>query len=253
MTGVQTCALPISLYDVDGSVMGTVGVGIDVTREREFENEITKKNRTLETIFMTLDCGVLCHTTDGKRIHSVNEAALKILGYKTQKEMEERGFDMIADSVMDEDKPMLKACIETLKKEGDSTSVDYRVCHDDGEILYIMGNVKLIKENGELFYQRFLMDCTEQKLQEKRNERHQMELVQAMSVDYNIVCFFNLDTGMGSVLRIDDGSLLDSVFCNASGKDVSLSESMERYIGKFVYEEDKESFRRMFSRDGLKK
>ncbi len=241
------------LYDVDGSVMGTVGVGIDVTREREFENEITKKNRTLETIFMTLDCGVLCHTTDGKRIHSVNEAALKILGYKTQKEMEERGFDMIADSVMDEDKPMLKACIETLKKEGDSTSVDYRVCHDDGEILYIMGNVKLIKENGELFYQRFLMDCTEQKLQEKRNERHQMELVQAMSVDYNIVCFFNLDTGMGSVLRIDDGSLLDSVFCNASGKDVSLSESMERYIGKFVYEEDKESFRRMFSRDGLKK
>ena len=107
------------LYDVDGSVMGTVGVGIDVTREREFENEITKKNRTLETIFMTLDCGVLCHTTDGKRIHSVNEAALKILGYKTQKEMEERGFDMIADSVMDEDKPMLKACIETLKKEGE--------------------------------------------------------------------------------------------------------------------------------------
>ncbi len=241
------------LYDLDGSVMGTVGVGIDVTKERAYENEITKKNRTMETIFMTLDCGVLCHTTDGKSIHSVNEAALKILGYKSQSEMEERGFDMIASSVMEEDRSKLKACIETLKKEGDSTSIDYRVRHDDGEILYVMGNVKLIKENGELFYQRFLMDCTKQKLQEKRNERHQMELVQAMSVDYNILCFFDLDTGVGSALRVDDGSLLDSVFQSASGKDILFSESVERYVEKFVYEDDKEKFRRAASRDGLKR
>lgn len=241
------------LYDLDGSVMGTVGVGIDVTKERAYENEITKKNRTMETIFMTLDCGVLCHTTDGKSIHSVNEAALKILGYKSQSEMEERGFDMIASSIMEEDRSKLKACIETLKKEGDSTSIDYRVRHDDGEILYVMGNVKLIKENGELFYQRFLMDCTKQKLQEKRNERHQMELVQAMSVDYNILCFFDLDTGVGSALRVDDGSLLDSVFQSASGKDILFSESVERYVEKFVYEDDKEKFRRAASRDGLKR
>ena len=45
------------LYDLDGSVMGTVGVAIDVTQERAYEKEIMDKNRALETIFATLDCG----------------------------------------------------------------------------------------------------------------------------------------------------------------------------------------------------
>ena len=68
------------LYDLDGSVMGTVGVAIDVTQERAYEREIIAKNQTLETIFTTMDCGIMCHTMDGARIVSINRAALKALG-----------------------------------------------------------------------------------------------------------------------------------------------------------------------------
>ena len=93
------------LYDLDGSVMGTVGVAIDVTQERAYEQEIVRRSRTLETIFTTMDCGIMSHSMDGSRIISVNEAALKILGYKSQKEMVDDGFDMVAASVVDEDKP----------------------------------------------------------------------------------------------------------------------------------------------------
>ena len=82
------------LYDVDGSVMGTVGVAIDVTQERAYEQEIIQKNRTLEAIFKSIDCGVLCHTVDGTRILSINRAALKILGYESQEQLEKDGFDM---------------------------------------------------------------------------------------------------------------------------------------------------------------
>ena len=32
------------LYDLDGSVMGTAGVGIDITKERAYEQEILQKN-----------------------------------------------------------------------------------------------------------------------------------------------------------------------------------------------------------------
>ena len=46
--------------------------------------------------------------------------------------------------------------------------MEYRVQHKNGEILHVMGNVKLLNENGELFYQRFLLDCTAQKLEEKK-------------------------------------------------------------------------------------
>ena len=105
------------LYNIDGNVMGTLGVAIDVTQERAYEQEIIKKNHTLETIFTTIDCGVLCHTIDGKRILSVNRAALKILGYKSQEELMTTGFDMVASSVLEEDKKKLRDYMKKLKNE----------------------------------------------------------------------------------------------------------------------------------------
>ena len=149
------------LYDWDGTVMGTVGVAIDITQERTYEQEIIKKNQTLETIFTTLDCGVMRHSLDGSRIYSVNQAALRILGYGSKEELLADGFDTVANSVLAEDKPLLRQAILGLQKEGDSVSVEYRVRHTDGALLHIMGSVKLLRENGELLYQRFLLDCTE--------------------------------------------------------------------------------------------
>ncbi len=239
------------LYDFDGSVMGTVGVAIDVTQEREYEQEIIKKKQTLETIFTTIDCGVMRHTPDGRHVLSVNRAALKILGYDSKEELEADGFDMVANTVVAEDREKLRESIRTLTEEGDSVSVEYRVCHADGEMLHVMGNIKLLKENGELVYQRFLLDCTAQKLREKRNERRQMELIQALSIDFKLVCFFNLDTGEGASIQnhSNNGSVFDAIF---SGK-ISLEESMGRYIQEYVYEEDKEMMLHMSSLKTLKK
>ena len=48
------------LYDLNGSVMGTVGIAIDVTQERAYEQELIAKTQTLETLFTTMDCGIMC-------------------------------------------------------------------------------------------------------------------------------------------------------------------------------------------------
>ncbi len=239
------------LYDLDGSVMGTVGVAIDVTQERAYEQEIIQKNHTLETIFTTMDCGVMCHTTDGSRILSVNRAALEILGYRSQEELAADGFAMVANSVLDADKERLRKAITELQTEGDSVSVEYRVRHTNGDILHVMGNIKLLEENGERFYQRFLLDCTAQKLQEKEHERRQMELVHALSIDYTLVCFFDLDTGLGNRIRHEENGdhTLEEIFYG----ELSLEESMERYIEEFVHEEDREEVRELICREYLKK
>ncbi len=239
------------LYDVDGSVMGTVGVAIDATQERAYEQEIIAKNRTLETIFASIECGVICHSIDGSRILSVNHAALKILGYESQEELLTDGFDMFAASVVEEDQAKLRESVDSLKKEGDSVSVEYRVRHKNGEVLHVMGNVKLLEENGELFYQRFLLDCTEQKLQEKKKERYQRELLQALSTDYNLVCFFDLTTGLGMLLQNDNypKNVSEAVF----NKKIVLRESMDEYIRDIVYEDDREMMRQASSVEWLKK
>lgn len=236
------------LYNVDGSVMGTVGVAIDVTKEREYEQEIVRKNESLEKIFTSIDCGVMLHSEDGKQVFSVNRAALKILGYESQEEMMADGFDMIAKTVLDEDKPKLLDCIRELQEVGDNVGVEYRVKHKGGEILHVMGNVKLLEENGKHVYQRFLLDCTEQKQKERKRERRQRELVQALSIDYNLVCYFDLDTGMG--FQVQSGEeMFDDVFDDK----MSLEEGMEQYIQKFVYEGDRDMMRQASTREILKR
>ena len=225
------------LYDIDGSVMGTVGVAIDVTQERAYEQEIMQKNRTLETIFNNIDCGVMYHSVDGSKIISVNQAALDILGYDSMDEMAENGFDMIASSVVEEDREELLERIRNLQEEGDIVSVEYRVRRKDGEIRYVMGSVKLMRENDELRYQRFVLDCTARKLQEEENARRQTELVQALSIDYNVVCFFDMETGVGQPLRVEEDSLR---FREVFDRGLSFEESMEFYIQEFVWEEDRQ-------------
>ncbi len=239
------------LYDLDGSVMGTVGVAIDATQERAYEQELLRKNRTMETIFTAMECGIVCHSLDGKKVLSINRAALDILGYESKEELEETGFDMIASSVVEEDRENVQELIRSLKKAGDNTSIEYRVQSRNGDILHVMGNVKLLEENGELFYQRFVLDCTEQKLQEKRREMRQAEMIQALGIDYALVCFFDLDTGSGRTLRNDDGEghVFDPIFEG----EVSLQESVERYIQKAVYEEDRETLSQAFSLEQLEK
>ncbi len=235
------------LYNCDGTVMGTVGVGVDVTQERAYEQEIIRKNKTLETILATIDCGVMNHSLNDSRILNINRAALKILGYETLDEMMADGFDIIAASVMEEDQPRLRDSIRSLKKAGDTVNVEYRVQHKNGEILHVMGNIKLYEENGEVFCQRFLLDVTEQKLQAKRNERRQMELVQALSLDFTLVCFVEPDTGMLVPVRTGRREL-DNIFETR----ISLQESMEQYINEWVYEEDRETLRHAVSLDTLK-
>ena len=242
------------LYDLDGSVMGTVGVAIDVTQERAYEEEIIRKSRELEALFTTMDCGVMCHSLDGEHIISVNRAALRILGYESREEMLAAGFDTVASTVLDEDRDRLRACIQALKKVGDNVSIEYRVRHQSGDILHVMGNIKQMEEQGELIYQRFLLDITAQKLQEQQKrmdeERRQMELVQALSVDYNLVCFFDLDTGVGSPLRVHNCryDVLDNIFMDAQ---LDMEESLGRYIDRCVCEEDRDSLRRALSRPFL--
>ena len=209
------------LYNIDGNVMGTVGVAIDITQERAYEQEIIKNSQMLEMIFTTTDCGVMCHAIDGSEIFSINRAALRILGYESKEELIEDGFDMVAMSVLDEDKPVLRDTIQSLKRVGDNTCVEYRVRHKDGMLLYIMGNVKLIEREGELYYQRFLLDCTAQKLQEEEKWTKK-----ALEVEYQEKLFDILATYLSN--NTDDVYMM----LNEDGRKVEyVSPNIERVLG----------------------
>ena len=240
------------LYDIDGSVMGTVGVAIDVTREREYQEELIRKSDMLESLFTTMDCGVITHSLDGRRILSVNRAALNILGFSTRDALLDAGFNLIASTVEEGDKSRLRDCIRSLKDEGDSLGIAYRVRHPDGRLLYIMGNVKLVRMGDELVCRRFLLDCTAQKEQEQREqreqERRQLELIQALSVDYRLVYFLDLDTGRGAPLQMAEG-VEQALMAFRQGR--PFQDSMEDYIDQAVCPDDREALRQACSPEAL--
>ena len=147
------------LYDVDGSVMGTVGVGIDVTQERTYQQELMKQTQKVETIFTSLDCGILRYTVNGRRLIDVNEAALELLGYESQEELEANTFDMIVSSIVDEDKEKVAEFLTRSETECGG-SIGFCVRHKDGEMRTIMCDAEHSEENGELICQWFLLNFT---------------------------------------------------------------------------------------------
>lgn len=239
------------LYERDGSVMGTVGVGIDITRERAYQKELLAKSRTLENIFSAVDCGILCHSLDGSKLMSINREALKILGYSSEEEIIADGFQMLSPSVIAEDREKLQKAISSLKEVGDSASMEYRVRHKDGKLVHVTGNVKLLEENGQMYYQRFLLDVTEQKKLENEINRQQAELIQAISIDYSMVSFVDLGADTYRLLRIFKES--EAVYKTCFKNNPSFSHGISNYIDNFVAEEDRAALRDAFSIRGLRR
>ena len=239
------------LYDLDGSVMGTVGLAIDITKERAFENEVITKNKTLEHMFASVDCGMMWHSCNGRDIYYINDTALKILDYKSVDELMDNGFNYIAQSVLDEDKEMLSDQIKSLQDIGDSVNVEYRVKHKDGKILHIMGNIKLIQEDGRTFYQRYLLDVTEQKKESFEKEHRREELVQVLAANYSVVCYFDLNTRHGNALHINEcpKKRLKKLF----GGRLEIESTIAAYCNSCVAEEDRELVKANCAVEKLKK
>ena len=239
------------LYDIDGQVMGTVGVGIDVTQERAYEKDLIEKNHTLETIFTTLDCGVLIHSLDGLHVLGVNQSALDILGYASLEDLVDGGFSMVASSVVPEDQERLKAAIAQLDHVGDSVSVQYRVQHDDGTIVHVMGDLKMIEKDGERYIQRFLLDVTDQKHSEEQRERNQRNLIQALTSDYVIAMAFNLDDESGELLRLDTET--DGDLAGIFDDNITLKDAVNAYIDVRVEEDERDMMRDVLSPENIRR
>lgn len=244
-------AYKTALHDLDGSVMGTVGFALDITKEREFENVILEKNKLFESMFASVDCGMMWHSTNGKEVYYINKTALNILGYESADELMAKGFNYIADSVSDSDKKMLADKIKTLKNPDDSVNVEYSVTHEDGKVLRVLGNIRLRYEGGRYFYQRYLLDITAQHNETLERERMTNELLSVLAADYSVVGYFNLNTGNGNTVYSSGltGTALEDIFTDK----LNFDEAIGKYCDLRVSENDRERFLQNCSRETLKK
>ncbi|MBD5641632.1 MAG: response regulator [Desulfovibrio sp.] len=241
------------LRNDEGEVMGTLGIGMDITQEREYYEKLIQNNADLESFFTTMDCGIVCHTMDGSHVLSVNNAALRLLGYATLEELD-NNFETVARTVLDEDKQRLRKAINGLRKVGDSSSYEYRVRHEDGSIRHIIGNARIVEKDSQLVCQRFLLDCTDQKMAEEKEKREreqrQLQLVRALSVDFQLVYVHEPESADGTVLQLLDYP--DQELKRIFESDASLEQKITAYAAACVHPDDRESFKRELASERLR-
>ena len=165
--------------------------------------------------------------------------------------MMDDGFDTIARSVIEEDRGRMIDQIHQLRNVGDSNSTQYRVRHSDGSLIHVMGDMKLIENDGERYIQRFLLDITKQKNLEAQKELVHHSLIQALSSDYMVVCSFQLDSDTGEVLQVSED--LDAALSDIFAGDIALDQTMNAYIDKRVDAEDQEMVRSLLTPENIRR
>lgn len=147
------------LYDVDGSVMGTVGVGVDITQERTYEQELEKQNHTLETIFSSLDCGAVCYRMSDRLVTDVNDMALELLNHLSEDLVGPNVLAELFVHVTEGEKAALSEFFDQVEIEG-TGSIGCHIQRGEEDIKTIMIDAEVSEVDDELCCQLILLDCS---------------------------------------------------------------------------------------------
>lgn len=224
------------LLDCDGSVMGTIGMAIDLTREKMLETESVRKVIALRKILDTIDCGILTYTKDNV-IVDINKRALKIFGFASKEEFSNSEFNMVSMAVHPEDRVRLIDNIHTLKNVGDIVDTDYRVLRKDGTQSTVIGTTTLVEVEGYgVCYQRLIFDYTAKETQHKNQVYRQQQMLYALAIDYVVLLTFDRHTGRSEVVMDKRG-----IFHESS------EDFLNVYADQMLVEEDVQNFKSFIS------
>ena len=100
MTGVQTCALPICFpvtilrRDERGSIVGFLGVAVDITERKRVEKAIRESEEKYRTLMENMNEVVVLVDSDD-RILFVNKKFTELLGYSAEEVLGRFGYDLL--------------------------------------------------------------------------------------------------------------------------------------------------------------
>lgn len=179
------------LIDCDGSVMGTIGMAIDLTRERLLEVETSRKAITLRKLLDNIDCGVLTYTKDSVVVE-INKKALKLFGFDSKEDFVAGGFNVISQAVHPDDRVSMIDRLQGLRNLGDTVDTDYRILRSDGTESTVIGTTTLINVDGYGdCYQRLIFDYTQKERQHREKVHKQQQMLYALAVDYTTLLTFD--------------------------------------------------------------
>ncbi len=151
------------IFDETGKIIGTVGHGRIVTKEKEVEKRVAESEKRYRQLFENSPDPIFINSLDG-RILDMNPAALKLFRLSS---LEETKSIKVADLYQNpEERPEF---IEILKKKGSVKDYELNLKTLDGSDMVVLLTATLItdEKNHPFAIEGILRDITQQKAQER--------------------------------------------------------------------------------------
>ncbi len=159
--------------DLDGRVTGVMGVGLDISRRLEMEQDLTQREERYRTLVQNVPGAVYrCLNDEHWTMVFVSEAIEDITGYPASDFIgnQARSFESI---IHPEDRAMVRQGVEEALSQGVPFTMEYRIVCAGGTERWIFEKGSEVRgERGELLYLDGVhLDITERKLAERARQR----------------------------------------------------------------------------------
>jgi diguanylate cyclase (GGDEF)-like protein/PAS domain S-box-containing protein len=163
--------LPVSLAitairAADGKITGYLGIGRDITAERQAARELRDAEERFRNAFDKAPIGKALVSPDG-RFTRVNGALCSILGYTEQHLLETTFQTLTHPDDLDVDLDHMRRMLEG---QSESYSMEKRYRHGGGHYLWALLSVSLVRDEAglPLYFVSQIQDISEQKLTAER-------------------------------------------------------------------------------------
>ncbi|HUI30149.1 MAG TPA: PAS domain S-box protein [Candidatus Acidoferrales bacterium] len=159
----------VPLRDEGGTIVGLIGIGIDITERRRVEDMLRESEERFRAIFENTAIGFYRTTPDG-RVLFANPAMVKILGFRNLDELVK--FNVEEEGHYQAAYPRAKFR-ELIEQKGFITGLESKKIRPDGSVFWVRENARVVYDtDGKVaYYEGTLEDISEHKQAEEALER----------------------------------------------------------------------------------
>ena len=230
-------------WDEQGNMIGTVGIGRDVTHEKVLERESKQAEEALRiaeanyrSIFENATVGIFQSTPQG-RFLSVNPVMARIFGYDTPEEMVAGVVNIEKQDYVDPaDRREFQRLMIERGEAREFTSWNYR---KNGERIRVQESARAVKDaqGNILYYEGFISDITERKLAEDARRQAELRYRSLFEQTHDAVFILDLEgrhldanSRAAEMLGYTPDELLKLSFANISAQLQESRQVMERLL-----------------------